>query len=216
MTTFLDLQNRVYAHLRDSDHDFYPTDMVKGWINDGLTELAVRLKLRRLEQDAPMVDGVAPVPTDAFQIETVRYGDETFEPVSDEIFFSWQDSAKWPPATIYRRSRDGLTLNNIVAYPVPDDANVTFIYLGYPPEMDSDDDEPQIPFEWIPRITYYALAQAYMQKDDPTSSDRWLARFEAGLPDMRGDMPAPFTMTIDPGPFDRPASYVDADDPQHI
>lgn len=217
MTTFLDLQNRVYTHLRDSDHDFYDTDIVKGWLNDGYIELVVRLRLFRRREDAVVVtSGVATVPADLFKIEWVRNGAETLEGVSDDVFYSWQDSGLTPSTSLYRRSIDGLVTNALEIYPVPDDGTLDIAYLGYPGLMNSDDDAPEIPQEWHPRITYYALAQAYMQKDDPTSSDRWLARFEAGLPPMRGDMPEPFTMTIDPGPFDRPASYVDADDPSHI
>lgn len=217
MTTFLDLQNRVYAHLRDSDHDFYDTDVVKGWLNDGYIELVVRLRLyRRREMTTAIASGAANFPDDCFKLEWVRSGAEDVEYVSDDVFYSWQDSGLTPSTSIYRRSIDGVVVNQIEIYPVPDDGTIDIAYLGYPDLMDSDDDVPQIPQEWHPRITYYALAQAYMQKDDQASSDRWLARYEAGLPPMRGDMPAPFTMTIDPGPFDRPASYVDADDPSHI
>lgn len=217
MTTFLDLQNRVYAHLRDSDHDFYGTDIVKGWLNDGYTELTVRLRLyRRVEASLALISGVVALPGDVSMIESVRSGAETLEGVSDDVFYSWQDSALTPAVSIYRRMQNGVTTNSIEIYPTPSDGTVELTYQGYPALMDSDDDVPAIPQEWIPRLTYYALAQAYMQKDDPTSSDRWLARFEAGLPPLRGDMPAPFTMTLDPGPFDRPASYVDADDPMHL
>jgi hypothetical protein len=219
MTTFLELQNRVYAHLRDSEHDFYETDLIKSWLNDALTDLSVRLRLyQRVESGVVIGSGLAALPTDLQLILEVRLdGAETLERVSDEVFYSWVDSALTPSQTVYRIFDDFSTNRQIEMYPTPaDTSTLEIFYVGYPPLMDSDDDVPTLPFEWVPRLTYYALAQAYMQKDDPASSDRWLARYETDLPITRGNMPAPFTMTIDPGPFDRPASYVDADDPQHI
>jgi hypothetical protein len=215
MMTFLDMQDRVYAHLRDEDHVFYTTDVVKGWLNDGYAELAQRLRTsRKAEASRTLTSGTFTWPADFYEPLNVRVNSMRADEVNEEVFRSWQDNAMTPNKAMWWRGPGGLNY----VYPVPDDGDVVDVeYLALPVPLDSDDDLPVgVPDPWVPRITYYALAQAFMQKDDPTSSDRWIARFETGLPPLRGWMAPPLTVVFEAGPFDGPFDTLDADDPAHL
>lgn len=198
------LRDRVYAHLRDEDHEFFLTDEVEGWLNDAQQDLAARLKTIRREVTESTTaisngDGTIDKPTDFLEPLSLRFGEDDAEFVDDDVFWSHQDSGETPDHTLAR-----IYGAFIETYPEIADAEAYRLrYIALGTTMSDDDDEPEIAVQWHVRLTYYALAQAWAKKDEVGQSDRWLSRYEDGLPPLsKGRDTGPITLAPIPGPFD--------------
>lgn len=202
------LRDRVYAHLRDDEHEFHATDVVEAWLNDAGREVAARTKVIRREADESNTaidegDGTFALPEDFLSAISLRFGLDDAEFVDDDVFWSWSDGEGMPGHTLVR-----VFNGRIETYPmIEDGASYRLRYVAAPATMSDDADVPELPSEWHSRLTYYALAQAWMQKDEGAQADRWLARFEDGLPPLpmgrERFSPGPLSLTFEPGPFDR-------------
>ena len=138
MMNFLDMQDRVYAHLRDEDHVFYRTDTVKAWLNDGYSELVQRLRTNRKAEDSRTItDGTFTWPDDFYEPLNVRVNSLRADEVNEEVFRSWVDNSMTPSKAIWWRGYGGV--NHV--YPVPDDGDVVDVeYLALPALLDDDGD----------------------------------------------------------------------------
>ncbi len=179
--TFLDLQDRVYAYLRDDDHEFVTPDNILAWINDAQVDLAERLNVIRYTVTDTTTDGAVPVPYDFMKELELRLTatGEIAEFVDEATFDRYADQGATPVNVLAHitPADDVITL-----YPAPDDGTEYVLkYSARPSEIIDDDDTSELPATWHVRLTYYALANAAMKMNDPTAHDRWLARYESGL-----------------------------------
>ncbi len=179
--TFLDLQDRVYAYLRDDDHEFVTPDNILAWVNDAQTDLASRLNVIRYTATGTTTDGEITVPDDFLKELELRLPDmgEIIEFTDEFTFDRFVDTAQTPVNVLGHISpgSDVITL-----YPAPDDGTDYILkYSALPGEIVDDTDTSELPPTWHVRLTYYALANAAMKMNDPTGHDRWLARYEDGL-----------------------------------
>lgn len=203
------LRNRVYTHLRDRDHNFYETDIVDGWLNDGYVDVVARLRSRTTSLAGVFADGdgTFAIPADYVATVSLRFGsdDQDAQFVDDPTWNAYYDEALTAGYT-FVRAFGGL----IETYPaVADGETYVLRYYSVPSGDDllvEDTDEPVLSFVHQPLLTYYALAQAYMQMDNSSDADRWLARYEAPLPaaptGREQELETMATRTFELGPFD--------------
>lgn len=201
--TLLDLQERVWTQLRDEDHEFITSEDVTAWLNDAQTELAARLDLIRREVTLT-TDGtnLLTLPDDFLKALSLRIGTDDVEFIDDDIFNAWVDSTNSPSSTIAR-----IFGNVFELYPTPVTAtSVLLRYAALPTELVEASDVCELPAQWHAHLSFYAIAQGFAKEKDVYMTDRWLARWEEGLPQMpygreRLD-PGPMNFVPYMGPFD--------------
>jgi hypothetical protein len=203
--TFLEMQDRVNAHIRDSDNSFVTVAQIKGWLNDAAHDIAVRTRAIRREAtgNQAAADNTLPLPADFHSALALRLGgDETVEFVDDEVWWSWSDSGEGLTPSIAR-----VFGGNIELYPTPEDTLAYALrYVALPAEMTADADISELPAEWHPRVPNYALYQAMIKLDDANRATMFFELYDMGLPPLASGQerfnPGPITLRRQPGPFD--------------
>jgi hypothetical protein len=147
--------------------------------------------------------GLVTVPSDFSEELTLRFatGDDA-EFVDDITWTTYYDESLDTSVTLVR-----IFGSVIETYPALETGTPYELrYIATATAMTDDNDEPEIPPLWQVRLTYYALAQAYMKMGDDASADRWLARYEDRLPSAPTGLeryePTRVTMVYELGPFD--------------
>lgn len=186
MSTFVQLQDKVYAVIRDPTKTYVLSTEVKDWINEGQLEIATRLRCLDAELSDTFADGtgVEPVPNDFIDIETFRIGTSDVTFVDNETFWETKDQ--------------GLTLEEPVPYigriwnktfeiyPAPAAATAYRLrYIRTPTTLSGDSDVPEIPVEWHPQLAYYGAARASLKLNEDANGERYMAMYLEGLPPMR-------------------------------
>lgn len=186
MATFVQLQNRTYAVIRDPSKVFVLLSEVKDWLNEAQLEIAARLRCIDKELSDTFADatGVEPVPADFVDIEGFRIGTADVVFVDSQSFWGAKDESLTleEPAAYLGRIFGG----NFEVYPAPAAATAYKLrYIRKPATLSGDSDVPEIPEEWHVHMTYYATARALYKLNEEGNADRYMAMYQEGLPPKR-------------------------------
>lgn len=207
--TFQQMQDRVYAVLRDPNKVYFTAAEVKDWLNEAQADLAARLRVLQATATGT-TDGTATItlPSDYVDHRLLELGGEPVVFVDDRTFEDARDTGANLSTTIARVYTEKIEL-----YPVP--ASGTSYELRYyklPGDLVNGSDVSPLPPELHVKMVRYAQAQAKLKAGEEGAADRYLAMYEQGLPGpavgRQRFWPGPLSVFPDPGPIDR--------DPQSI
>lgn len=213
--TLTELRTRVYNVLRDSGQSFITTAMVDDWLNEGYVDLCARLRIPQKTATGTMSStGTLNLPDDFVAPVAFSVADIIPEFVPDDHFESWKIPADTPGnlVVLARVRTDVGTVTadtTIETYPTTDTASASYslTYVYVPTLMSVGGDTPKaLPLEMIPRIVYYARAEALWVGGDWSEGDKFFERYRSGLPDATRAVerlyPGPNAITVAPGVFD--------------
>lgn len=207
MATFVQLQDRTYAILRDPGQTFVLLTEVKDWINEAQLEIATRLRCIEHELSDTFADatGVEPVPADFLDILGFRIGTADVTFVDSQSFWEAQDEGLTleEPAPYIGRIFDGA----FEIYPAPASGTAYKLrYVRTPATLSADNDVPEIPTEWHVHLSLYATARALYKMNEEGHGDKYMAMYLEGLPPMRSprsrNRPGKRAIVVEPNAFD--------------
>jgi hypothetical protein len=204
--TFLQMQDRTYAVIRDSGKTFVLLTEVKNWLNDACLDIAARLRLLKGRTPGTAnADGTVDLPATFMELIRLEIsydaGSDLVEMVDDAVFDSWQESDGDPSNRLGRIK----STTAIETYPAATSLAYTLDYWKKPTALSADGDVSELPEELHLKAVYYAQAEALSKANERGESDRKMAMYEDGLPALqpRGRaLPGPISIKPAPGPFD--------------
>lgn len=175
---FGELITRARTFVRDEGASFIDDDDLGNWINEAQTDLAARTEVLDHEVTGTTSDNIAFPTPDMVTFRSLRLGTDDVEFVSDDDFNIIKDLGVTSPNTIARVFDDVIEL-----YPTPEaDTEYTLRYSQIPYGLVQPNDLHSLPLQMERKLIEYAVAQAKYKDGDPGDGDRWLARYEQGLP----------------------------------
>lgn len=203
LPTLLQLRERVFSRLRDSERVFVTESEVDHYINEAYMDLNARLRLNRTSVDGTSsTTGTITYPSDLVEVEALWFDDTPVQFVNDETFNSYALTGVEPFTYIARAV--GSTIST---YPALISLAYTLEYVARPTMLTVDADQPTVLTpELAMRLPWYAIAEAKWKESEPVEAERYMQQYVEGLPGrprMAHRMrPAPVTLNVEPGPFD--------------
>jgi hypothetical protein len=183
MSTFTQLEDNVYAVLRDSSKTFVLSVEVKGWINEAYLELVARQGLlRKPATGTTNADGEITLPSDFIKVDSFWVATDDPElnesPVvaRDDIFLWHRNNTSSPDVTLYR-----IFNGTIETYPVAESRSYVLEYVYKPTALSAGSDVPVIPEELHVKLVNYARAHAKWKEGEQTEGDRYMGLYLDGL-----------------------------------
>jgi len=184
MSGYLELTDRVFAVLRDSERVFVLETEVGEWLNEAQLDVVARTGiLKKTDTGTTTSLGTVALPTDfiretAFSVATTTANvNESPELTNDEIFLSWKNAAATPSNTLARIFNE-----NIETYPAVVSKAYSLEYIRKPLALVVGTDVPEIPEELHIRLVNYARAQAKWKEGEQGEGDRYWALYMEGMP----------------------------------
>lgn len=208
---FEDMQNRVYAVLRDDQREFIHDEEVEVWLNEAQEELAHRLKI--LQTETTGVVGASQkisVPSNFIDAVSLHIGSDNqrVQWVDADYFDRFLDDASTPINAIGR-----IFGSSIEVRPKPAvGAAYTLRYIKSPAAIDSiTNTVSELPVELHIKMVNYARYQAKLKESELGDADRYRQEFELGLPPHSLGQarlnPGPVSLRYAAGPFDVTGSH---------
>lgn len=198
------LRDRVHHVLRDSDRDFISNTMVDEWLNEAYIDLCARLQIPQKESTGTLTaTGTLGIPSDFVSFISFSVGNDIPVWVAQGVFSSWKVPSVEPESAVM-----AVVFNNLIET-FPTQANASYIlrYAFTPTELTADTQTPSaLPKEVVPRIIYYARAEALWSSGETAEGDRYFQRYSSGLPDAPRALerfnPGPAGLVPVPSPFE--------------
>ncbi len=200
-TQLTELVERARSQVRDPGGSFILDEDLVIWANEAQTDIAARTEVLQKTVSGQTWAGMgglsmppqANVNPEMVEILSLRLGEDDVTFVSDRTFNDYKDEGAIPATTIGRVFEGTIEL-----YPTPA-ANITFVlrYSFIPAPLIGSDDVLSLPSQMDRKVVEYMVAQAKYKDGDPAEGDRWLARYEQGLPPLNTGR-----RLLDPGPMD--------------
>lgn len=175
--TYVQMQNDVYAALRDSERSFTDIDDVKVWLNEGYVDLCARLQMPEVTVTGTTSEtGTITLPSNFVTMKRLIIDETEMNWAPGDIFINHElaDTS----TSLYRIWDD-----TIETFPVADELAYTMEYIKRPTEMSADGDfASELPQELQPRIVFYARATAKLIEGEMQEYQIWWDKYERGLP----------------------------------
>lgn len=199
---FEDMQVRVFTVLRDDTRRFVTDEDVEEWINEAQELIAQRIEFPMEEVSIVAADGGFALPTDFLRLDSIFVGDSRVHFTDNIEFDRYRVSGNWPYKTLGR-----LFADTIEVLPRPADGQTaTLRYVRRPARLTSIQQDCELPQELHYNIVDYARAQGKYKEEELESGDRYMQRYERGLPlpssAASRRFPGPLSARYEAGPFD--------------
>lgn len=180
-------------------------DDITDWLNDAGVDLAWRTKCLQLEVAGEVADGTVPLPAGFQEPRFLRLGTDDVQWTDDDQFHDWLDSGASAPRTM------GRVFGAIIElYPAPATGTDYLLrYYARPADLTAADQIPDIPAVLQRKMVDFAIAQGKLVEQDQAAHDRYMGRYEMGLPIASAtsrNMPAPWQLIPEGNVFDIDAS----------
>jgi hypothetical protein len=209
--TAAELMGRARSFLRDSGGGFIEDTDLLAWINEAITDIAARTQVLH-NQVSGTTTGTIPLPAgvnpDLVEIISLRLGQDDVEFIDDLAFNATSDAAR---TTLHSLAR--VFKNVIELYPTPVVAKAyTLRYAKIPDALVNGSDIHGLPLQMERKLVEYPVAQGKYKDGLTDEADRWLARYEQGLPRVSNGrerfLTGPLRVTREPNVWDRWGSHV--------
>lgn len=202
IANFVGLRTRVYAAVRDSLKEFVTEDQVDQWIQDAIDDICRRLRIRQEETTGTTSGATITLPSD--HVDTIWLhidSDQSYDP-----YVQWVDNDVWN----YHQANETTNVylgrvhdNAVELTPTPTDGlDYTLRYVQEGPEAAVTDLENV----HLKKIVLYAQAEAKYKEGESAAGDKYMARYEQGLPPVdltsSNRVPGPMTLHMPGGYFD--------------
>ena len=200
--TFEEMQYRAFSVLRDDNKRFITDDDVESWLNEAQELIAQRIEFPGEEVDIAAADGKIALPSDFLRLETLFVGEMSIKFVDNVLFDQYRVSGNYPYRALGRLFDDYIEL-----IPEPTDGElVTMRYIRRPVRLSASQSTCELPQELHYNMVDYARAQGKYKEEELESGDRYMNRFERGLPlpssAASRRYPGPLQARYEAGPFD--------------
>lgn len=201
--TFDELKECVLSVILEEGKLDVHQSMVTTWLNHAQLDLAARLKVLRKRVTGTVAAGVVALPADNLEILTLSVGGEAVGFTSDAAFNSWKEAKADVGHTLARVASAG---TEVELYPAPAVGTAYVLDHVRSPATMGPAQAPELPAHLHKKMCDFARAEALDFLGATGRSDRYMARYEQGLPSPSTDrprfVPAPFSLTVAAGPFD--------------
>lgn len=172
------LMERQRTFLRDSGGGFISDDDLVAWTNEAQTDIAARTQVLH-DSVTGTTSGTIPLPTDPALIEIIELllGTDRVAFVDSVTFNSFTDQGIAPGTTIARVFETDIEL-----YPTPSASVYVLRFSKIPNPLVNGSDEHELPPQFERKLIEYPVAQGKYKDGATDEGDRWLARYEQGLP----------------------------------
>lgn len=206
------LRVRVRNRLRDSEAAFVPDSSIDQWVNEAYLDLNARLRINKAEATGTAsASGVVTLPggppSDVVEINSLWLTDDDIKvEFVDDYTFLWYSNQEQSTGDKVL-GRMGTTQDTVETYPIADSEPYTLEYIKRPALMTSGTSTPVIlTEELVPRLVFYAVAEAKMQEGEAEEAGVYMGRYVEGLPGSPRTMyrkdPQTLTLIPEQGPFD--------------
>lgn len=206
------LRVRVRTRLRDSEAAFVTDSSIDQWVNEAYLDLNARLRINKAEATGTAsASGVVTLPggppSDVVEITNLWFdATDEFATFVDDFTFNWYaNQAQQTGSAVLARM--GTTQDTVETYPAMANKAWTLEYIKRPTLMTSGSHTPSaLTEELVPRLVWYAVAEALWQENMNEEADIFMSRYMEGLPGSPRAMyrkdPQTLTLIPEQGPFD--------------
>lgn len=207
MANLTALITRVRDIIEDSGGTFITDAEITRYLNEGMLDLAARLRLLQAESSGTTSGSSISLPADFVAAISLRLGTDDVEFVDDDTFWMSSDDGTTPVRTLGRVFNDTIEL-----YPTPSTGTAYKLrYSKKPTALATGTDTPALPEELHRKLVFYAASLVRLKEEAEGHADRYMAMYEDGLPALSPReriIPGPITLSFVAGPFDNPNEHV--------
>lgn len=179
--TLTNLQDDVYAALRDSERVFIAAASVTSWLNEAYFDLCARLRLPEVTgTGTTSATGTIALPADFVEPKRLYVNDVMLTWVDRDVFLSYKLNGETPKVTIFT-----IWADTIETYPAAESQSYSLEYTGQPTQLSAGGDTPDsLPPETHMRLVQYARSLAKMAEGELEEAAMFMQQYERGLPDL--------------------------------
>jgi hypothetical protein len=199
---FEQMQNRVYAVVRDEPKVFVLQSEVQDWLNEANVELARRLRVLRATAAGATAGSTIALPADFLEALTLDLAGKKVEFVQDPTMDARQGIGGTPGYTSARVFGNALEM-----FPTPPNGTAyTLRYVKAPATMSIATDVSDLPVSLHVKVVNYARAHAMYKMGEIANADRYMGLYEQGLPAAESVVVPRNPLQAAPGPRVAPVS----------